>query len=477
MKRIPAVITTVIASILVLSSCSGSNTAYLLWQQESATPQADLSTSSETQAQVEISPADAPPLSGVPATAYSAGSSPAQEDDWLSTDGNAIIDSGGSEVWVTGVSWFGYNTGTNAFDGLWAANLEDSLQGIADRGFNLLRVPFSAELILRWSQGDYPPANCNFSVNRELEGKNSLEIFDYALSVCSRIGIKVMITIQSVKSDPTGHTYPLWYDGDISEEDYLSALEWMAERYRLDDTILAYDLKNEPHGSPQDGNFAVWNGSEVPNNWRNAARKAALRVLKANPNALVVVEGVEAYPKDIKGNGDYSSSNSGDYYYNWWGGNLRGVADFPLELGEHSDKLVYSPHDYGPSVYAQPWFREGYTFETLYADCWKDNWMFIHEKEIAPLLIGEWGGTLSQSDLRWMTCLRELIEKNRLGHVFWCYNANSGDTGGLVQDDFSTWDEEKYAFVKSVLWQEGGRFVGLDHAVALGANGKALGGP
>ena len=47
-------------------------------------------------------------------------------------------------------------------------------------------------------------------------------------------------------------------------------------------------------------------------------------------------------------------------------------------------------------------------------------------------------------------------------------------TGGLVKDDFVTWDEEKYDFVKEVLWQEGGKFVGLDHAIPLGDNGITL---
>ena len=25
-------------------------------------------------------------------------------------------------------------------------------------------------------------------------------------------------------------------------------------------------------------------------------------------------------------------------------------------------------------------------------DCWYDNWAYLHEEGIAPLLIGEWGG-------------------------------------------------------------------------------------
>ena len=74
-----------------------------------------------------------------------------------------------------------------------------------------------------------------------------------------------------------------------------------------------------------------------------------------------------------------------------------------------------------------------------------------------------------------MEYFRQLIAEKHLHHTFWCFNANSGDTGGLVKDDFKTWDEEKYNFVKEVLWQnEDGKFIGLDHEVPLGANGIAL---
>ena len=70
--------------------------------------------------------------------------------------------------------------------------------------------------------------------------------------------------------------------------------------------------------------------------------------------------------------------------------------------------------------------------------------------------------------------MRTLISNYRLNHTFWCLNANSGDTGGLLLDDFTTWDTAKYNFVKEVLWQENGKFVGLDHEIPLGVNGITL---
>ena len=395
-------------------------------------------------------------------------------DDWLHTDGSKILDKNGKEVWLTGINWFGYNTGTNTFDGLWACDLNTSISSIADRGFNLLRIPISTELIKNWSNGSYPNANFNQATNSYLVGMNSLEIFDYVVGQCRANGIKIMIDIHSAKTDAMGHMKPIWSEGNITEQDFLDSLSWMSARYKNDDTIIAYDLKNEPHGKANESPRAKWDGSKDSDNWKYIAEKAANAVLSKNPNVLVMVEGIEIYPKDVKSNGDFSSTNMGDYYCTWWGGNLRGVKDNPIDLGKYQNKLVYSPHDYGPTVYEQPWFQGGYTFDSLYKDCWYDNWFYIQEQDIAPLLIGEWGGFMRDPNLKWMTYLRQLIKENKINHTFWCFNSNSGDTGGLVLDDFKTWDEDKYAFVKEVLWQQNGKFVGLDHEIPLGENGITL---
>jgi hypothetical protein len=87
--------------------------------------------------------------------------------------------------------------------------------------------------------------------------------------------------------------------------------------------------------------------------------------------------------------------------------------------------------------------------------------------------MGEWGGFMDGGDNeKWMKALREYMIENKIAHTFWCYNANSGDTGGLVYHDFITWDEEKYALLKPALWQTSeGKFIGLDHQIPLGSNG------
>ncbi len=397
-------------------------------------------------------------------------------DDWLTTDGDKVVDMNGTEVWLTGLSWFGYNTGSNLFDGVWGCNLKSAIEGIANHGFNLMRVPMSAQLLLQWKNGEYPEANYNHAYNSELDGMNSLEIWEYVLALCNQNGIKVMIDIHSSETDAMGHMAPLWYTGNVTEQQYYEAIEWIAERYANNDTVVAYDLKNEPHGKASETDHAIWNDSDASNNWKHAAEVAGNIILDYNPHALIVIEGIQIYPIDPQSN-NFTSTNDEDYYNSWWGGNLRAVADYPIDFGseERNRQVIYSPHDYGPAVYAQPWFEGGFTYESLMEDYWYDSWLYIDDQHVAPLLIGEWGGFMTGDNLTWMTYMRQLIAEYHLNHTFWCYNANSGDTGGLVLDDFTTWDEEKYAFVSEVLWQTpDGQFIGLDHEVALGNNGINL---
>ncbi|MBP3801775.1 MAG: glycoside hydrolase family 5 protein [Clostridia bacterium] len=408
------------------------------------------------------------------------------QDDWLHVENAKIVDKNGKEVWLTGVNWFGFNTGSGVFDGVWAVNLKSALKDIADHGFNLLRVPVSVEILLQWKNGlpDPKVPQINGFINEELVEEDgtvmsSFKVWGQTLKWCKENGMKVMVDIHSAESHASGHIFPLWYHGSFTTEDWLEALEWVADYYKNDDTIIAIDLKNEPHGKYDDDEFAKWDGSTDANNWKYAAELGASKVLSKNPNLLVMIEGIEVYPKE---GFDWNSPSKDwgteeeNYYGGWWGGNFYGVRDFPIDLGKYQSQLVYSPHDYGPLVYAQSWFHEGFDSDSLMEECWHDHWFFILEEKIAPLLIGEWGGFMDGGpNQKWMELLRDLMIKNHIHHTFWCFNENSGDTGGLVKGNFKEWDEEKYALIKPSLWQSGGKFVGLDHKIPLGANGISLG--
>jgi aryl-phospho-beta-D-glucosidase BglC (GH1 family) len=395
-------------------------------------------------------------------------------DDWLHTEGNKIVDANGDEVWLTGANWFGFNASERVFHGLWSANITDLTKSMADRGINIVRVPISTQLLLEWKNGRATvPSGVNDYANPEIAGKTSLEVFDHWLRLCEQYGIKVMLDVHSAEADNSGHTYPVWWKGSITTEQFYSAWEWVAARYKADDTVVAMDVKNEPHGRANETLRAKWDGSTDQDNFKYVCETAGKRILAVNPNVLVLCEGVEVYPR---AGVNWTSTTPTDYHSTWWGGNLRGVRDHPVDLGAHSDQLVYSPHDYGPLVFAQPWFTGDWDRTTLERDVWDPNWLYLHKENKSPLLIGEWGGFLDGGpNEKWMTALRDLVVENRIHQTFWCINPNSGDTGGLLLGDWKSWDEEKYALLKPALWQHGGKFVSLDHEVPLGGAGSTTG--
>ncbi len=458
-------------------------------------------------------------------------------DDWLHAVGSRLYDSQGNEVWLTGANWFGFNCSENLAHGLYAADVDDFLAGVSEKGINIVRMPISTELLMSWMNGEpnpvssvnagyeppvdevgedgtVTPAGSYVNINKdfvESDGKtvkNSLEIFDVIMQKMKKYGLKVLIDVHSPAAHNSGHNYNLWYynsaaeDADgmattadgvqVSFDDWVNSVTWLAERYANDDTILAYDLKNEPHGKRgyngttcPDG-IARWDDTKLENNWAYAATVCGKSILNVNPNALILIEGVEQYPKTDKGytydTADIwqAPADVSPWYGAWWGGNLRGVKDYPIDLGskELNSKIVYSPHDYGPSVYNQTWFDKEFTTQTLLDDYWYDTWAYINDQNIAPLLIGEWGGHMDGGkNQKWMELLRDYMIDNHINHTFWCLNPNSGDTGGLLGYDFTTWDDEKYALFEPSLWKTStsGKYIGLDHVTPLGGTGSTTG--
>lgn len=441
-------------------------------------------------------------------------------DDWLHAVGSSLYDKDGNQVWLTGANWFGMNCTENFPHGLWSADADELLSSVADHGINIIRFPISTELLLSWMNGEpYKPVGLTASkdpyymFNPDFCDENgdtmdSMGIFDVLMKKCKKYGIKALIDIHSPASHNSGHNYNLWYyepsaaDADnmaansktgeeITYDMWIESVTWLAEKYKNDDTIIAYDLKNEPHGKrgyngttcPTD--IAKWDDSEDLNNWAFAATECGNSILDVNPNALILIEGVEQYPKTEKGytydTADIwqASADVSPWYGAWWGGNLRGVKDYPIDFGSKSrnSQIVYSPHDYGPSVYNQTWFDKDFTTQTLLDDYWYDTWAYINDQDIAPLLIGEWGGHMDGGkNQKWMELLRDYMIDNHINHTFWCLNPNSGDTGGLLDSSFTVWDDEKYDLFEPSLWQTSktGKYIGLDHQQPLGVNGTGI---
>ena len=466
----------------------------------------------------------APCISQKPMTATAVDTN---NDDWLHAEGSRLYDMNGNEVWLTGANWFGLNCIEGAPHYLWSGDCDDLVREVADRGINVIRFPISSELLVSWMNGEPPQlsgggmqasynppedmddgnggiikAGTYGSINKEFveaDGKTLIDTersFDIILGKLKKYGIKAFIDVHSPHTDNSGHNYNLWYGkAGITTEKWIESLVWLANKYKDDDTLIAYDLKNEPHGKGPEGEEAAkWDGSKDENNWAYAATKCAEAILDVNPHALILIEGVEQSLSGAQ-EGDYwgmpDRKTNSPYIGAWWGGNFRGARQYPIKPKQGTSQIVYSPHDYGPSVYDQTWFAKDFTEKTLLDDYWYDTWAYINAENIAPELIGEWGGHMDGGkNQKWMTLLRDYMINHHINHTFWCLNTNSGDTGGLwksfsysINDVSDTsngttiiWEEDKYALLEKALWQtqKSGKYIGLDHQTALGKNGISL---
>jgi endoglucanase len=340
---------------------------------------------------------------------------------WLHTSGGSIVTASGAPYVVKGVSWFGMETTNCAPHGLWSISLDAGLAQIKSMGFTTVRVPFSNECLASTAT-----SSINYSVNPGLANQTPQQVLDIVIRQAAAAGLNVILDRHRPDS---GSQSQLWYTDQYSEARWISDWTALATRYKNDPTVIGVDLHNEPHGS------ACWGCGDAAIDWQAAATRGGNAVLAVNPKLLILVEGVEKQP-------DGSST--------WWGGGLSGVAAKPVKLTV-KNQVVYSPHDYPASVYVQKWFGAANYPANLPA-VWDANWGYISKRGIAPVLVGEFGSKLeTTSDAQWLSSLVSYLGTNKISFAYWSFNPNSGDTGGIVADDWVTPQAAKLAAIKPLL--------------------------
>ena len=348
----------------------------------------------------------------------------------LRTQGSLIVDSAGKEVVLQGVNWFGFETETHAPHGLWARDYKDMLIQIRSQGFNTIRLPFSIEALESSTTSgiDYGGGR-----NAELAGKTPQQVMDIIIAEAERQGLMILLDNHSLADD--SFMSPLWYRvGGYSENDWVNAWKALSSRYAKEANVIGADLKNEPHGE------ATW-GTGAANDWRRAAQRAGNAVLSNAPDWLIVVEGIE---------GPVAGPQQLDRH--WWGGNLEGVRNNPVELNR-ANQLVYSPHEYGPGVFEQPWFSSP-EMASILADRWQKGFGYIHEAGTAPILVGEFGAKNVGPDTvegRWIRQFADYLTEQGMSWTFWAWNPNSGDTGGVLNDDWRTINPAKMSLLGGLM--------------------------
>lgn len=338
---------------------------------------------------------------------------------YYGTSGSTIIDSAGNAVRFTGVNWFGFETSNQMPHGLWSVSYQSLLDKTKSLGGTLIRLPYSDDIFKPGAS----PSGLNASANPDLVGLTSLQVMDKIVAYAGKIGLKILLDRH--RPDAGGQS-ELWYTPAVPETTWITNLKAIAQRYNGNPTVIGIDLHNEPHGA------ACWGCGTTSTDWRLAAERGGNAVLSVNPNLLIIVEGTQTFAGDNT----------------WWGGNLQGAAQYPVRLNVPG-RLVYSAHDYANSVSnTQPWFTSP-SFPSTLEPHWEKNWGYLLSSNAAPVLIGEFGSTLTDpKDQVWMPRLLDYLKTKGASWTFWSLNPNSGDTKGLLLDDWTTTDPVRYNVVR-----------------------------
>jgi aryl-phospho-beta-D-glucosidase BglC (GH1 family) len=390
---------------------------------------------------------------------------------YFSTSGNQIVDTAGHDVQIAGVNWFGMQNTNQVPDGLWAQPYKtitvngQTTQGMMDHmkqlGFNTIRLEYSSDTLHSTTLA----TGFDTSLNPDLVGLTGLQVMDKIVAYAGQIGMRVILDHHR-SSFGGGDENGLWYDSGASPDGtprdqahWISDWQMLAQHYANNPTVIGADLQNEPYAG-------TWGDGNTATDWEAAATAAGNAIGQVNPNWLIFVEGIQTY--------------NGQSY--WQGGNLMGVRDKPVVLNV-PNKLVYSAHDYPDSVFDQPWFHAP-NYPANLPGLFNQMWGYIYQgftptggntTYTAPVWIGEFGSTLGDEangnpttlnplDPPWLQAITNYmggdtnndgVKDIPLGQkgpswTYFAWNDNSGDTGGIVQSDWQTVNQNKMAYLTPI---------------------------
>ncbi|HHW4680814.1 MAG TPA: glycoside hydrolase family 5 protein, partial [Xylella taiwanensis] len=337
-----------------------------------------------------------------------------------------IVNDNGDQIHLNGLSWFGFETQNHVLHGLWTRNWQEVLKQMQDLGFNAVRLPLCPASL----KSSTSPSGIDYSRNPDLQGLSSIEILDKVVKELSGRGMYVLLDMHTPDCAAISE---LWYTDSYSEQQWIDDLRFLARRYNKIPGVLGWDVKNEPHGR------ATWGTGDLKTDWNTAVEHAAAAILQVAPKWLIAVEGIGENP--------ICSSNIGHF----WGENLEPLDCTPLNIPR--DRVLLTPHTYGPDVYGQPYFNAP-NFPANMPAIWEKHWGHFAQAGYA-IALGEFGGKYGEGDPRdiaWQNALVDYLrDKGITDGFYWALNANSGDTGGILRDDWNSVRDDKVRLL-SKLW-------------------------
>lgn len=378
--------------------------------------------------------------------------------------------------------------------------IQQTMDEITQRGINVVRLPIAPQTLdPNDPQGIGSEVLKNDPSVRQENARQAMEDF---IKLADQNGIEVIVDIHSCSNyvgwragrldatppyadanrDNYEYTREDYSCSDYGESGWLADLKeiaGLADQLGVDN-ILAIDIFNEPWDY-------TWQ------EWKTLAEKAYKAIDSVNKDVLIMVEGVgsETSSGAKVPHGDPDSNPN-------WGENFFGAKSNPLNIPK--DRLILSPHTYGPSVFVQRQFMDPSQPNCVDlegdaagdADCnivinpakleagWDEHFGFLRDEGYA-IVIGEFGGNMTwpqnaeQRDMdrwghitpgvdkEWQTAFVNYMVKKGMQGCYWSINPESGDTGGLYKHAYNaqsnpggwgTWqgfDEEKWGLL-DILW-------------------------
>ena len=384
---------------------------------------------------------------------------PSFEGPFTTNDGQ-IIDKNGNAITFKGVSWFGFNNANHVVNGLWQSDFDTMLRQIKSLGFNAVRIPFDFDFIFDSSiKPNGISSYCHGSpCNQDIPQDSALNTFQWVVKKFTDNGIFVLIDDH--------------YEDNLygtNQEKWISGWKKIAQIF-IDNPMVGYDIYNEP-----DSHSLTWEGSSNGTAWSKGIMSAAEAIYTIDPAKLLFIEGTAQ---------SALGSNWGDGFATddaTVSQNISNPKNFFIQLVAQPfiNQIVISPHIYGPdgtnnggpdhsnqaTAYAA-WSRlHGYLFNNfLNVNNTNQSGFCIKDScHLFPIAVGEFGGKFDSSDPYHQQDVATLVNLatylTRLGTgkpaspswFYWDWNPNSGNTGGILKDDWSTIDCNKVNYLKKYL--------------------------
>ncbi len=276
----------------------------------------------------------------------------------LRTRGRDVVDAAGRRFRLAAVNWYGASDELFVPGGLEVQHRAVIAQTIRSMGFNSVRLPYSDEMVM---------ANPHIlphlvAANPDLVGLRALDVFEAVVRALTAAGLAVILNNHITSAQWCCGADPCdagWRNDHLgfcrvrqTEDDWIEHWETVMARVADDPLVIGADLRNEVRG--------LW-GTMPWDAWAAAAERCGNRLLRINPDWLVVVGGTES------------------------GNDLSGVSRRPVRL-DLDHRVVYSAHVYSWSGWGS---REGRYSRRPYASfvqSMRDNWAYLVEGNLDPRL-------------------------------------------------------------------------------------------